>query len=308
MSLDDLRKSLSDIDRQIVELISERQRIVSEIGRSKQSSGAGTRDYAREIDVLDMGRAQAEELGIDPDLAESVLRQLIRSSLASQERDRVISEGKGDGRSALIIGGAGKMGRWFAEFLGSQGFAVEIADPAARSRDVGDWRDVELSHDLIIVATPIKVTGGVLRDLAERRPAGLIIDIGSLKTPLRDGLARLAHQPDAARSWRELQAMGRELALQCRYKIREIGLDRDEQVVADRVAAVDNPVTLFIEAVEQLDERAALPVGRERGTAEQGQQNQPRRDEIPGHPGIVGLREHARQCGETELTRPSRRA
>ena len=34
------------------------------------------------------------------------------------------------GQRALVIGGAGKIGGWFAQFLGSQGFRVEIADPA----------------------------------------------------------------------------------------------------------------------------------------------------------------------------------
>ena len=77
MSLDDLRKELSAVDERLVGLIAERQRIVAEIGRDKQTSGRGTRDYAREKDVLDMGRAQASELGIDPNLAEGVLRQLI---------------------------------------------------------------------------------------------------------------------------------------------------------------------------------------------------------------------------------------
>src|SRR6056300_1138409 len=124
MSLDDLRKELTAVDRQIVDLIAARQRLVSDIGRDKQSTGTGTRDYAREKDVLDMGRVQAEELGLDPDLAEDVLRKLIRSSLASQERDRVIAEGKGDGRRVLVIGGAGKMGGWFADFFASQGFAT----------------------------------------------------------------------------------------------------------------------------------------------------------------------------------------
>jgi len=52
MSLDDLRQQLSDVDRRIVELIADRQRIVGEIGRDKLSSGTATRDYAREKDVL----------------------------------------------------------------------------------------------------------------------------------------------------------------------------------------------------------------------------------------------------------------
>ena len=44
MSLDDLRKNLSAIDRQLVEIIAERQQIVGQIGKSKRSSGTGTRD------------------------------------------------------------------------------------------------------------------------------------------------------------------------------------------------------------------------------------------------------------------------
>ena len=193
MSLEELRKSLSTVDEEIVELIARRQQIVGEIGRSKQSKGAGTRDYAREKDVLGMGRSQAEKLGIDPDLAESILRQLIQSSLASQERDRVISEGKGDGRSALVIGGAGKMGRWFADFFASQGFATVIAD---KSVDDGpgmfrNWTDAGIDYDVIVVATPLAVSGRILAQLAVLKPAGLVFDIGSLKTPLMDGLQEL---------------------------------------------------------------------------------------------------------------------
>lgn len=195
MSLDDLRKDLSAIDRQLVELIADRQRIVSEIGRDKLSSGAGTRDYAREKDVLDMGRAQAQELGIDPDLAEDVLRKLIRSSLASQERDRVIAEGKGDGRRVLVIGGAGKMGGWFVDFFTSQGFATTVADPGVEDGPgrFGKWTNAGIDYDVIVVAAPLAVSGRILAQLAVLKPQGLVFDIGSLKTPLIDGLQELHH-------------------------------------------------------------------------------------------------------------------
>ena len=63
MTLEQLRKNLSAVDRRLVELIAERQQIVGDIGKSKVTTGAGTRDYAREKDVLDMGREQAKELG-----------------------------------------------------------------------------------------------------------------------------------------------------------------------------------------------------------------------------------------------------
>lgn len=193
MKLEDLRDNLSAVDRQIVELIAERQRIVGQIGRHKHSSGAATRDYAREKDVIDMARDQAKALGVDPNLAESVLATLIRSSLASQERDRVIAEGKGDGRSVLVIGGAGKMGGWFVDFFASQGFSTTIADPAL---DDGpgrfhNWTDAGVDYDVIVVAAPLAVSGRILAQLAVLDPPGLVFDIGSLKSPLKDGLREL---------------------------------------------------------------------------------------------------------------------
>jgi chorismate mutase / prephenate dehydrogenase len=193
MNLEDLRKRLSAVDRELVELIAERQRIVGDIGRAKRDSGTGTRDYQREKDVLDMGRAQAEEQGVDPDLVENVLQLLIRTSLESQERDRVAAEGKGGGRTALVIGGAGKMGRWFAEFFTSQGFTTTIADTAVEDgpNRFHSWTDAGVDYDVIVVAAPLAVSGRILAQLAVLKPRGLVFDIGSLKTPLLDGLQEL---------------------------------------------------------------------------------------------------------------------
>ena len=193
MNLENLREALSGIDRQIIDLIAERQRIVGEIGQSKRAHGTATRDFAREKDVIDRGRAQAEEIGIDPELVETVLTELIRSSLASQERDRVVAEGKGNGKRVLVIGGAGKMGGWFVNFFASQGFETTIADAAAEDGPgvFRSWTDAGVDYDVIVVATPLAVSGRILAQLAVLRPPGLVFDIGSLKTPLADGLQEL---------------------------------------------------------------------------------------------------------------------
>ena len=114
--------------------------------------------------------------------------------MTHQERRRVAAGTTGAGKRVLIIGGAGKMGAWFAHFLGSQGFAIEISDPSSAPVTfprVADWGEAALDYDLIIVATPMKVAGDVLMQLATRRPRGVVIDIGSLKSPLRSGLERL---------------------------------------------------------------------------------------------------------------------
>jgi chorismate mutase / prephenate dehydrogenase len=194
MSLEELRKRLSEVDRELIGLVAARQKIVAEIGAHKIQNSVPTRDYEREREVLKGARAQALERGLEPELAEAIMEVLIRASLTHQEQTRVAAGTSGAGKRVLIIGGAGKMGAWFAQFLASQGFAVEVADPSAAESPyprIDDWRASRLDHDVIVVATPMKVAGQVLTDLAVHRPHGLIVDIGSLKSPLRAGLKAL---------------------------------------------------------------------------------------------------------------------
>ena len=135
-SLDDLRRRINELDRQILELVGKRQETSREIIRAKRATGHATRDYNREREVLLAAREAGKQYGVSPQVAENILRLLIRSSLTTQEQASVAAQGAGTGRTALVIGGAGKMGRWFAEFMTSQGFAVEIADPSGRAAGV----------------------------------------------------------------------------------------------------------------------------------------------------------------------------
>ncbi len=194
MNLDELRTALTDLDGQLVELVARRQALSEQVAAVKRSTGRATRDFGREREVILRGRNAALKLGVPPDLAESLLRLLIQSSLATQEQARVAAQGHGTGKCALVIGGHGKMGAWFAEFLASQGFRVAIADPRGGMPGfdtVSDWQNDALDFDVIVLATPLSATTPLLEFLARRAPRGLIFDLGSLKTPLRAGLDSL---------------------------------------------------------------------------------------------------------------------
>ena len=194
LTLEELRQRLTELDRQLISLVAERKAVSEEVASVKRATGRPTRDYEREREVILGVRAVAAERGVSPALAEQLLRLLIRSSLTTQEQASVVAHGTGSGRRALVIGGAGKMGGWFTSFLASQGFAVEVADPAGAAqgvRRVDDWRHTDLKQDFIVLATPLGITDAILRDLALRRPPGVIFDVGSLKSPLRAGLMAL---------------------------------------------------------------------------------------------------------------------
>jgi chorismate mutase/prephenate dehydrogenase len=194
MNLDELRTALSDLDAELMELVARRQALSEQVAAVKRATGRPTRDFGREREVILRGRSAAARLGVSPDLAESLLRQLIQSSLATQEHARVAAQAHGTGKRALVIGGHGKMGGWFAEFLASQGFRVAVADPKGGLPGfdtVADWQNDPLDFDLIVLATPLGITTRLLEFLAQRAPRGLIFDLGSLKTPLRAGLDAL---------------------------------------------------------------------------------------------------------------------
>lgn len=202
--LDGLRTELGGIDREILQLVARRQAVAQHIGQVKRDAGIPTRDYGQEREVVQRARAAAVDHGLTAQLGEELILALIRGSLTVQEKDTVATRGGGSGRRALIIGGAGHMGRWFVRYLGAQGFTVEIADPsdpadpAAATGLAGivhhrDWRAVTLDHELIVIAAPMPVTAAILEELAATSPPppGVIFDVGSLKSPLRRGLHAL---------------------------------------------------------------------------------------------------------------------
>ena len=189
--LEQLRKQLGAIDREIIGLLARRQEISAEVGKYKHDAGIPSRDFAQEVRVVGRAREQAEKAGLPGDLAENIVRLLINASLSRQERVRLRARGQGEGHRALVVGGGGQMGRWFCEFLSSQGYAVTVADPTNTPRrlpHVADWQAASGEFELTVIAAPVTVSAAILKQMQEARHSGLIFDIASVKEPLADVL------------------------------------------------------------------------------------------------------------------------
>jgi chorismate mutase/prephenate dehydrogenase len=189
-----LRDRLDEIDGHIVDLVAERQAVVSEIGSLKQNTGSPLRHYEREREVIERGMARAEELGLSGRVAREILETLIHYSLGKQEHDKWVQSHYGEGRTALVIGGAGRMGNWMAHYLDTVGYHVVVSDlPGAQTAFelIEDWEANVNEFDVVVVAVPLRPSNDILNRLAELTPSGLVFDIGSLKSPMRDGLAAL---------------------------------------------------------------------------------------------------------------------
>ncbi len=189
-----MRERLDQIDDGIIDLIAERQGVVTSIGEHKLNTGMPLRHYEREREVIDRGMARAERKGISGSVARDILETLIHHSLGKQEKHQLARSDHGRGQRALVIGGLGRMGVWMSDFLDTVGYKVDVADPAQSETiypRITDWEASIDDYDLVVVAVTLRPTNAILHRLAELKPAGLIFDIGSLKSPMRSGLDAL---------------------------------------------------------------------------------------------------------------------
>ncbi len=81
--------------------------------------------------MLASRRAEAEALGVPPDLIEDVLRRVMRESYSS-ENDKGFKTLCPSLRPVVIVGGGGQMGRLFEKMLTLSGYQVRIPSTGGR--------------------------------------------------------------------------------------------------------------------------------------------------------------------------------
>jgi chorismate mutase/prephenate dehydrogenase len=189
--LRDLRERVGRLDAELLARIAERIDLGRRIGAIKHRQGLGAADYVQETIVLERARDAAAAHALDPALAEEIVARLIRTSLTAQEEDRLKLTGHGTGRSAVVVGGAGRMGRWVRRFLTAQGYAALPLDPSAPPAEQKTALLALPAADLIVCAAPPAAIAALYRAWTATPPAGVVVDIASIKTPLLDAIAAL---------------------------------------------------------------------------------------------------------------------
>lgn len=181
-SLGDLRGDIDAIDERIVDLLAQRYRCVQQVVALKTAQRLPVYHPAREEDLISQRRAQATAAGLDPDHVEELYRCILRQSRVRQTV-QITHAGVRPGAHVLIVGGRGKMGRYFGRWFAGAGYEVRVLD-------VDDWPKVDAlcgGADLALVCVPIDRTVAVVGELGRHLPPGCILaDITSVKqAPLR---------------------------------------------------------------------------------------------------------------------------
>jgi chorismate mutase/prephenate dehydrogenase len=189
--LDALRERIRELDRQLIAVAAERVAVARQVGDAKRRVDRPIVDYAQERLVLDRARETAAAAGLDGAVAETILIALIRAAVGAQDQDAWRHASVGAGKTAVVLGGEGRMGRWFTRFLADQGYTAGSLDTRG-DRDENAWATAALpTADLVVCSTPPAATAALYTAWISSPPAGVIVDIASIKTPLIGPIRRL---------------------------------------------------------------------------------------------------------------------
>jgi chorismate mutase/prephenate dehydrogenase len=174
-----LRAMIDAVDHEVLQLLSRRNALVGEIAACKREHGLVIRDRQREREIIGDRRQRSSDLGLSPDVIESVYRLVLWASRDRQAALKAEVPPEVQQRSVAVIGGKGGMGRCMADLFADLGHAVMIAD-----------LDTDLSPpeaagaaDVVVISVPIDKTVEVIRELGPLvRPDALLMDVTSIKT------------------------------------------------------------------------------------------------------------------------------
>lgn len=191
--LAELRAAIADLDEELLRLVARRLALSREVGAAKRAAGQPVRSFATEAEVLARYRDGAAAHGLDPQLAERLAHHLIGATVRLQEE--ALPAGSGEAQRLLVVGGAGKMGRWLAQYFAGKGHRVASFDPAGTVPGCVAAPSLAAGladADVVIVATPLTPDAQPLRDVLAARPAALIADIFSMKSHVIEDLRSAA--------------------------------------------------------------------------------------------------------------------
>ena len=183
-----LREQIDEVDSQILDALTRRLELVSQVGEVKGRYGLPIYAPDRERAMIARRREEAQGRGLSPDFIEDVLRRCMRESY-THEKNMGFTQQAPDLGPVVIVGGAGQMGALFGRMLTLSGYQV-------RTLEKEDWDRADEVLDgagMVLVSVPIQQTVELIGRLPALPPDCLLVDLTSTKVaPLEAMLA--AHQ------------------------------------------------------------------------------------------------------------------
>lgn len=157
------RERIDEIDRQILDLLSERKDIVQEVIEKKIENRLPIFAPKREDEKTIAFRKLAKEHDLDPEWAEDFLRMIMSASRASQSTSQ-FPRSTTEPKDILIVGAKGGMGSLYARITEQTGHNIYKID----KHNWHELEDIAPKLDMAIVSVPINTTVDVIERLAPK--------------------------------------------------------------------------------------------------------------------------------------------
>ncbi|CAM4158985.1 bifunctional chorismate mutase/prephenate dehydrogenase [Pseudoalteromonas byunsanensis] len=175
MDLNELRQGIDECDTELVNLLAKRRALTEQVGIIKQQTGAPLHAPEREAQLIASRREQAQNLNVNPDLVEDILRRMMREAYENQQ-SRLACVAP-ELSPVVIVGGKGAMGQLFAKQLERSGYEVRILDKDEQAQASALLSDAKL----VLISVPINAIESVVNRLPRLPEDCILADITSVK-------------------------------------------------------------------------------------------------------------------------------
>ena len=176
--LEALREQIDDVDKNLIELIALRLKLVKEAAEVKKDLGSGTFNPDRERFLLESRHDLGAMYDLPDGLIEDILKRLVRESYR-QGGIGVYPCAQQEAKPVLIVGGNGGMGKLLGSFFKNSGYEVRILDK-------DDWDKAQVLFSgvgTVIVSVPIDITDKTIERISPYLSEDTVLaDVTSVKT------------------------------------------------------------------------------------------------------------------------------
>ena len=178
------RKSIDEIDEEILRLLSKRKNLAKEVGKLKESFGLPVFDKKREEEILNKISKKAGELGLNINSVLDIFGAIFQNSRSEQQRQMPKIDCN-IGKIGLI--GFGRFGKLIVNHL-SDDFEFYVYDKQGKKKEIGKNNanpsalGEACKQEVIILAVPISEIENTLKNIKNLlKKNSIVIDVCSVK-------------------------------------------------------------------------------------------------------------------------------
>lgn len=182
--IEKLRKSIDELDGEILTLLSKRKDLVKKVGKLKENFGLPVFDRKREQEILDNISKKAKQLGLDTDSVSDIFSSIFRSSRSEQQKE--MDKPECDTKRIGLIG-FGRFGKLIVSHLSNE-FEFYVYDRQGNEKEIMEINaspatlSEACKQEIVILAVPISEIGNTLKNIKNLlKKDTIVIDVCSVK-------------------------------------------------------------------------------------------------------------------------------